>query len=233
MARRRESSDVHADFGDDRLGDDRTDAGNGRETLHHGAQRREEHLEAGVNGPQPFLDRFDLRQVETQQKAMVLSHLALKGRLELVRIGAQQTCRAGERSVRTRLALNQAAKDGASAHAEEVADNARNLQIGVLERLLQPKAMLRDLPPELLLRPREVPQLLDRGGWDEAAPNESVRHQVGQPGGVIHVALAAGDRAAPARDWPAPGRTAPPACARPASNTRRSLRERRSGTDAC
>src|SRR5688500_15877237 len=33
MAGRGESSDVHADFGDDRLGDDRADAGNGRETL--------------------------------------------------------------------------------------------------------------------------------------------------------------------------------------------------------
>ena len=55
--------------------------------------------------------------------------------------------------------------------------------------------MLRDLPPELLPRPREVPEFLDCGGWDEAAPNEAVRHQVGQPSGIVHVALAAGDRA--------------------------------------
>src|SRR5215208_71557 len=195
VTRRRESSDVHADFSDDRLRDEHADAGNGRETLHHLAQRSEEDLEAGVDGPQPFLDRFHLRQVQTQQKAVVLSDLAVKSRLKLIRIGAQQTCGTGEQSVGTRLHLNQTANDGAPAHPEEVADEAGNLQIGVLERLLQPQAMLRDLPPELLPRPREVPELLDRGGWDEAPPNESMRHQVGEPGGIVHIALAPWDRA--------------------------------------
>src|SRR5436309_1917745 len=50
-----------------------------------------------------------------------------------------------------------------------------------------------DLADELLTGPGEVPQLLDGLRGDEAAPDEAVGQQVGDPRGVIHVALAAGN----------------------------------------
>ncbi len=49
--------------------------------------------------------------------------------------------------------------------------------------------MLRDLPSELLPRPREVAQLLDRGRRDEAAADQSVCCEIREPCGIVHVAL--------------------------------------------
>ncbi len=89
MARRRKSADLDADFSDDRLRHDCTHARNGRETVDNGAKRTEEQLEAGIHSPQPFLDGFDLRQVQTQEKPVVLPHLPLKRRLQLIGIRAQ------------------------------------------------------------------------------------------------------------------------------------------------
>ena len=57
---------------------------------------------------------------------MVLADVTLERRLKLLRIGAKQTCGAREQSVGICLALNQTAKDGTSAHTEEIADEACN-----------------------------------------------------------------------------------------------------------
>ena len=61
----------------------------------------------------------------------------------------------------------------------------------VFERLLQALRVPRDLADQLLAGPRQVAQFLDRGRRHEAAPNQPVRQQVGDPGRVVPVALAA------------------------------------------
>ena len=70
-------------------------------------------------------------------------------------------------------------------------DHACQLHVRVFERLLQALRVPRDLADQLLAGSRQVAQFLDRGRRHEAAPNQPVRQQVGDPGRVLPVALAA------------------------------------------
>ena len=78
-----------------------------------------------------------------------------------------------------------------AARAQDVGDHARQLHVRVFECLLQPLRVPRDLSDELLARPRQVAQFLNRGRRHEAALNQPVGQQVGDPGRVLLVALAA------------------------------------------
>jgi hypothetical protein len=53
--------------------------------------------------------------------------------------------------------------------------------------------MLGDLPHQLFAGAGEIAQLLDGGWGHEAAADETMGQEVGNPRGVVHVALAAGD----------------------------------------
>ena len=75
--------------------------------------------------------------------------------------------------------------------AQDVGDHACQLHVRVFQRLLQALRVPRDLADQLLAGPRQVAQLLNRGRRHEAAPNQPVRQQVGNPGRVLPVALAA------------------------------------------
>ena len=78
-----------------------------------------------------------------------------------------------------------------AAGAQDVADHARQLHVRVFERFLQPLRVPGGLADQLLAGPRQVAQFLDRGRRHEAAPNQPVRQQVGDPRRVLPVALAA------------------------------------------
>ena len=89
------------------------------------------------------------------------------------------------------LAGYQGVEHGATAHIEHVAEDRCELDVRVLERLLDAQRVLADFADQLLPCPRQIAQFVDGRGWDEAAPNQSVCEQVGNPHGVVHVALAA------------------------------------------
>jgi hypothetical protein len=63
----------------------------------------------------------------------------------------------------------------------------------VLEGLLDPEGMLGNLPHELFAGAGEIAQLLDGRRRHEAAADQPVGQEVGDPSGVAHVALAAGN----------------------------------------
>src|SRR5206468_8924841 len=84
-------------------------------------------------------------------------------------------------------------EDRAAADAHDVGEHAGELDVGRLQGLLDAQGVLGDFPHELFTRAGQVAQLLHRGGRHEAAANQTVRQQVGDPGGVVDVALAAGD----------------------------------------
>ena len=69
---------------------------------------------------------------------------------------------------------------------------ARELDVGVLERLLEAVSVLHDLSRELLATPREIANLLDVRRWHEAATDEVVREQVGQPHRIVESDLRPG-----------------------------------------
>ncbi len=109
-------------------------------------------------------------------------------------IGARRVetpaCEIGE-PIRIGLAGDQRIEDRSAADTDDVAHHLREFQIGVLERLLNPQHVASHLVNELPARAREIAQLLNRRGWNEAAADQSVRQQVGDPGGIVHSALAA------------------------------------------
>ena len=74
---------------------------------------------------------------------------------------------------------------------EDVRGNRGQLDPGVLEQLLQslglPTAFTGDRGPG----PGQVPQLPDRLGWHERAPDQPVRTELGQPGRIGDIGLAA------------------------------------------
>jgi hypothetical protein len=89
------------------------------------------------------------------------------------------------------LARDQGFDHGATAQAGHVGDGRVELDVGILQRPLEPLDMAAPLPHQLLAGPQQAAQLLRLGIRHEAAPDKPVGKKVGQPGGVAHVALAA------------------------------------------
>jgi hypothetical protein len=94
----------------------------------------------------------------------------------------EATTAQGEESLGLGLASDEGFEDGTAAFAEHVADDARDLDVGVFEHPLDPIAVLDNLARELLARSGEVADLLDRQRWHEAAAHQPVREQVREPG---------------------------------------------------
>src|SRR4029434_7045462 len=80
-------------------------------------------------------------------------------------------------------------EDGPAADTDDVAHDLRELQVGILERLLNAQHMARDFMHELSPGAREIAELLNRRRWYKAATDQTVRQQVSDPGRVVHVAL--------------------------------------------
>ena len=91
------------------------------------------------------------------------------------------------------LARRQGLEHRPPALAEQVGEDPVELDVRVLERLLQPQHVARPLAHELLAGAQERAQLRRRAVRDEAGPDQAVRQQLGQPGRVAHVRLAARD----------------------------------------
>jgi hypothetical protein len=62
------------------------------------------------------------------------------------------------------LASDQRLQDGPAADPEDVGEEAGQLEVGVLQRLLDPQGVLRRLADQLLARAREIAQLLNGAG---------------------------------------------------------------------
>ena len=150
MARRREAVDIRADFGDHRLRHHSADGGDGRGTLNDGVHRAEQDLKTSVDVPQPFLDRFGICVRCSRNKNGGAPVQCPSAPPATARVGPQQPRRAREQLVGARLALNETPENRTPTHAGQIADEAGDLQIRVLQSLLQAKTVLRHLPHELL-----------------------------------------------------------------------------------
>lgn len=65
-------------------------------------------------------------------------------------------------------------------------------QVGRIKRLLDSLRVLGNLPHQLFPRAREIAHGLNRCRWHEAAADQAMRQQVGDPGRILHIALASG-----------------------------------------
>ena len=99
---------------------------------------------------------------------------------------------ASSASARDRLALAERLEHRLARCAEHVGGDARELDVGVLEQLLQAVRLARALPHQRLAIAGQVAQLADRLGRHEARAQEPMLEQLAQPLRVLHVGLAPG-----------------------------------------
>ena len=133
----------------------------------------------------------------------------------------------GEQLVGIGLAVDQRLEHRAAAHAHDVGQHRGELEVGVLQRLLDPLDVAGLLAHQLLAGAQQRAHLLGRRLRHEAGADQTVRQQIGQPGASATSVLRPGTFltcAALARisvNSPSTG------CARPASSRRRSPPSRR------
>jgi hypothetical protein len=77
-----------------------------------------------------------------------------------------------------------------AAGADDVRDYRRQLDVGVLQRFLNPLNMLGDFACQLRSRPRQITHILNLRWRHEARPYQAVGEQIRNPHRVVDVALA-------------------------------------------
>ena len=191
MARAGKLRHVGADLGDDHPRDRLTDPGDRRQPVGRLAKRAQHLVGLPLDLLHGGAQRVDLRRVQSQQEAMMCRHPAVHRGDDVRAAGLQAPGGAIGQPLGVGLPGDQRRDDRPAAGAQDVGDHARQLHVRVFECLLQPLRVPRDLSDELLARPRQVAQFLNRSRRHEAALNQPVRQQVGDPGRVLLVALAA------------------------------------------
>lgn len=117
---------------------------------------------------------------------MILRHTALERRLQLLRSRFQLALELGQ-AIWSSLAGDDRFENRATRLAQDVADHAGQLDVGILEYLLNPKDLLGQRARHLLPGAGQLPQLLGPFRRDEAATDQSMREEFRQPLGVARV----------------------------------------------
>jgi hypothetical protein len=147
-------------------------------------------LRTRVDLGQRGVDRVGLAQVQAEQEAVVVGEPPGQRRAQPRRLGLDPGVDQGEQPVGVALARDQRLQDRPPAQARDVGQHRGELEVGVLERLLQPLHVAGPLADQLLAGAQQGAQRLDGRIRHEARPDQAVRQQLGQPGGVRHVGLA-------------------------------------------
>jgi len=193
MARAREPRHVRANLGGDHGRRGLTDARDcGQEA--DGRPKRDQRVpharfDVGHGG----VERPDRRQMQLQDEPMMGRHASVHRRDQLGARGFQTPRREISQACGIGLPRHEAREDRPPTRAQDVADHFRQLHIGVLEGLLDPRRVARDLAHQLRARAREVAQLLDGRRRHEAAPDQPQGQQVADPRRVVLVTLAPRD----------------------------------------
>jgi hypothetical protein len=132
------------------------------------------------------LDRLDLIKMQAKQEPVILGHMATQRGLQLVGSCFQLALELRE-AIWSGLAGDNRVENRATGLAQDVADHAGQLDVGVLEYLLNPKGLLGQRARHLLACAGQLPQLLGPFRRDEAAADQPVREEFRQPLGVAHV----------------------------------------------
>ena len=88
------------------------------------------------------------------------------------------------------LALDQRPEHRAAGHAEDVAGDARQLDVGGLQELQEPVAFGRLALHQLAAVAQQLAQLPQRRRRHEALGDQAVADQIGDPLGILHIGLA-------------------------------------------
>src|SRR5450432_44132 len=130
--------------------------------------------------------------MQLEQETMMFADTSTKRLDELGATRLQPTAGQFDQPIRIRLAGYERLDQGTTTHAEHVADDAGDFDVGVLKGLLDALRVLGDLSHKLLTGTREIAELLYGCRRHEARADEPMRQQVSDPHRVVHVGLPAG-----------------------------------------
>src|SRR5881628_1889298 len=193
VLRRREAAHVDANFRNEHGGRRFADGGYRHQELElrpKGLELPRNLLVELVYGALQVIDRVEML---AQQEPVVRRDTAAQRFSELLLRAPQPLAAECSKLLRVILARDDGFENPPAAHAEDVRDHRRQLDVGVLQHALHALRMLTDLAHELTARPRQVAELLNRRRRNHAGSDEAVRQQIGDPRCVVHVALATRD----------------------------------------
>ena len=181
---------VEADFRHDDARDRASNRGNRHQSVDGGLKGREGLTQARLHLAHRGVERIDLRQMQAQEESVMRRHPALQCRDDGGTGRFQSPLTEVGEPFGILFAANDRLDHRASAHPHHVADDAGQLQVGILEHLLDAQRVLGDFADQLLPRARQIAEFVDRRGRHKAAANQPVGQQVGNPHGIVHVGLA-------------------------------------------
>src|SRR5271157_2048465 len=185
-----EYAHVDADLGDQHGRNQPVDTGN----LH---QERVLHAiglkplaDAQVERCDVRLDRFEPAQLHRQEEAVMLLDPPVERQDQIGALAAQLALGEIRHRLGRGLALDQRPEHRAAGHAEDIAGDARQLDVGGLQELQEPVAFGRLALHQLAAVAQQLAQLPQRPGRHKAPGDQAVPNQVGDPLGVLHIGLA-------------------------------------------
>ena len=188
-----EAAHVGADLGDDDARAQVADPRDGGQQPDRDAKGFDVVVHLLVDPGDGGVQGIDLLEMQAQQKAMMPRHPATQRFAQ--HLGRCLDPPVGERrqSIGIGLAADQGLDHRPAGQADDIGDHRIELDVGIFQRLLQPLDMAGPLADQLLAGAQQPAHLLGLGIRHEAAPDQPMRQQIGQPSRIVDVRLAAGD----------------------------------------
>jgi len=187
-----EAAHVGADLGYDDLSGQVTDARDGPQQADRLAERVEIAVHLRIDLGQGGAKRVELAQVQASREAVPISDAPAERSPQRLRWSLDAALHKGEQRVRSAFAVDQGLHDGSTADAHTLGQHGAELEVGMIERLLQPLHMAGLLAGQLLAAAEQRAQVLGRRFRHEAWADQAVGQQVGEPQRVSDIGLAAG-----------------------------------------
>jgi hypothetical protein len=150
MSGGREAAHIMADFGENDARAQRIDAGNGGQELDRGAKGLDQSVDLRIDLVDRRVDGVDLLQMQAQQEAVMPGDAAAQRCLQVGWAGFDPPVGQCRQSIGVGFAGDQGFDHPATGQAQNVRDDRVELDVGVLQRLLQPLDMAAALAHELL-----------------------------------------------------------------------------------
>jgi len=138
------------------------------------------------------VELFETRELHLEHEAMMLFDPPFESELQFAELLAETLLRELRHLGGRCVPADERLQHRHARDAEDVAGNARELDVGRLEELLQPVALRASALDEFSAVAQEIAQLTDRLRRHEALRDQAVPQQVGNPLAVLHVGLATG-----------------------------------------
>jgi hypothetical protein len=192
MGRGGELAHVRADLGQHDLGGAPVDPGDGVQQRHLGGGG-DHLLDPRREGGDGLVQVVDVGQdLGDQQPVMVGAEPAGQGLPQRRQLGPEPALGQRRQQLGVMGAGHQGFQHRPARDPDDVGGHTRQLDPGVLQHLVEALGLPAAFMDLGLAIPGEIAQLPDRPGWHEAGADQAVLDQLGDPGRIGHIGLAAG-----------------------------------------